>query len=253
VREDNRMPIAAVNDIEMFYEAYGQGEPLMSLHGFSGSGQQWASYVPDYRDHFQLIIPDLRGHGRSTNPSGKFTHRQAALDVFALLDHLGIERVKAIGYSSGGMTLIHMATQQPDRIKAMVLVSSTSYFPKQCREIQAQATIANLPEDRWNQFRKIHLNGDDQIRQLVGQFHDMKDSYDDMNFTSPYLSTITAKTLIIHGDRDEFFPASIPANMYDSIPHAYLWIIPNAGHDLVNGRHALEIKSLALEFLKGGW
>jgi len=237
----------------MYYEVYGQGEPLVLLHGFTGSGQQWNSYIPDYKGHFQLIIPDLRGHGRSTNSSGKFTHRQSALDVFALLGHLGIERVKAVGHSSGGMTLIHMATQQPNRIKAMVLISSTSHFPEQCREIQAQTTIANLSEDRWNHYRKIHFHGDEQIRQLIEQFHDMKDSYDDMNFTPPFLSTITAKTLIIHGDRDEFFPISIPTNMFDSIPNAYLWIIPNAGHDLVNDRHALEVKSLAFEFLKSDW
>jgi len=245
------MPIAKVNNIEMYYEVYGQGEPLVLLHGFTGSGQQWNSYIPDYKDHFKLIIIDLRGHGRSTNPSGVFTHRQAALDVFALLDHLGIERVKGFGHSSGGMTLIHMATQQPNRVEAMVLASSTSYFPKPCREIQAQTTIAALSEDRWDFYRKIHFHGDEQIKQLIEQFHNMKDSYDDMNFTSPFLSTITAKTLIIHGDRDEFFPVSIPTNMFDSIPHAYLWIIPNAKHDLASSKHASEIKSMVLEFLKG--
>lgn len=237
----------------MYYETYGQGEPLILLHGFTASGQQWNSYIPDYRNQFKLIIPDLRGHGRSTNPSGKFTHRQAAHDIFALLNHLGIERVKAVGHSSGGMTLIHMATQQPNRVEALVLISSTSYFPKSCREIQAQTTIANISENGWDMYRKIHFHGDEQIRLLIGQFHNMKDSYDDMNFTSPFLSTITAKTLIIHGDRDEFFPVSIPTNMFDSIPHAYLWIVPNAGHDLVGGKHASEIKSMAFEFLKGGW
>lgn len=245
------MPIIKVNDIEMYYEIYGQGKPLVMLHGFMGSGQLWHSYVPDYKYNFNIVIPDLRGHGRSTNPSGKFTHKQAALDVFALLDHLGIGQVKAVGISSGGMTLIHMATQQPDRVEAMVLVSSTSYFPKSCREIQAQTSLASISEDQWNFYHKIHFHGDEQIGMLIRQFHDMKDSYDDMNFTSPFLSTITAKTLIIHGDRDEFFPVSIPMNMFDSIPHAYLWIIPNARHDLAGSQHALEIKSMMFEFLRG--
>ena len=251
------MPIVKVNDIEMFYESHGEGEPLVMLHGFSQSGQVWNPFIKDFGAHFRLIVADIRGHGRSTNPSGKFTHRQSALDVYALLDRLGVERFKAIGYSSGGMTLIHMATQQPDRTEAMVLVSATSHFPRQCRELQAQTNVENTTDDRWDLLQRIHLHGDGQIRMLIGQFHDMKDSYDDMNFTPPFLSTITARTLIIHGDRDEFFPVSIPTEMYASIPHSYLWIIPNAGHDLlklpVESVHAPEIRKLTMEFLRGDW
>jgi hypothetical protein len=79
-------------------------------------------------------------------------------------------------------------------------------------------------------MRRVHKHGDEQIRALRQQFHDFKDSYDDMNFTGPYLSTITARTLIVHGDRDEFFPVSIPVEMYRSIPNAALWIVPSGGH-----------------------
>lgn len=245
------MSIAKVNNIEMYYETLGQGEPLVMLHGFCMSGEIWSLFVPDFKDHFQLVIPDLRGHGRSTNPSRRFTHRQAAPDVFALLDHLGIKRFKAIGYSSGSMILIHMATQQPNRIEAMVLISATSYFPKPCREIMAQYTFENLGKEELDYYRKVHFYGDEQIRLLVDQFHNMKDSYDDMNFTSPILSTITAETLIVHGDRDPFFPVSIPTELYNSIPNAYLWIFPNIGHDYIVSKHAPEIKHAALEFLKG--
>ncbi|TWH99978.1 3-oxoadipate enol-lactonase [Luteimonas cucumeris] len=76
-----------------------------------------------------MIVPDLRGHGRSTNPLGAFTHRQAAADVSALLERLGITRFKAIGISSGGMTLLHMATREPSQIEAMVLVGAAHHFP----------------------------------------------------------------------------------------------------------------------------
>jgi pimeloyl-ACP methyl ester carboxylesterase len=78
--------------------------------------------------------------------------------------------------------------------------------------------------------RQIHKHGDDQIRALQQQFHDFRNSYDDMNFTAPYLSTITARTLIVHGDRDQFFPTAIPQQMYQSIPNSFLWIIPRGGH-----------------------
>ena len=247
------MPKVKVNDIEMYYEVHGKGEPIVFLHGFSWSNQMWNPFIPDFKEHYQLIIPDLRGHGRSTNPSKKFTHRQSALDIFALLDHQKIERFKAVGWSSGGMTLIHMATQEPNCVEAMILVSASSHFPKECRELMAQENIDDLTEDQWNHYRSIHLHGDEQIRLWWKQFYEMKDSYDDMNFTSPYLSTITAKTLIIHGDRDGFFPVSIPVNMYNSIPNSYLWITPNAGHGLFEKIYISEIKRVALEFLSGSW
>lgn len=246
------MPKVKVYDIEMFYEVHGEGEPIVFLHGFSWSNQMWNPFIPDFKEHFQLIIPDLRGHGRSTNPSKKFTHRQAALDIYALLDHLKIERFKAVGFSAGGMILIHMATQEPTRVEAMILISATPYFPEEFR-VRAARNIDDPTEDQWNHYRSIHHHGDEQIRLWWKQFYEMKDSYDDMNFTPPYLSTITAKTLIIHGDRDGFFPVSIPVNMYNSIPNSYLWIAPNTGHLLAARLRISEIKREALEFLSGNW
>src|ERR1700731_4072346 len=111
-----------INGMQMYYVTHGQGEPLVLLHGYTGSSGDWELFLPDLAKEYHLIIPDLRGHGRSTNPSTTFTFRQAALDVFALLDHLDIDKFKAIGFSGGGNTLLHMATQQPGRVAAMALV-----------------------------------------------------------------------------------------------------------------------------------
>ncbi len=93
------------------------------------------------------MIPDLRGHGRSTNPLLEYTHRQAASDVVALLDHLGIERFKAIGISGGGNILLHLATQHPSRVVAMVLVSATSYYPEQARTFMRHYTVDKLTDE----------------------------------------------------------------------------------------------------------
>ena len=219
-----------VNGIEMYYETSGKGQPLVLLHGFNSSGATWAGLVPEFARSYQVIVPDLRGHGRSTNPAKQFTHRQSALDVFALLDALGIAQFKAMGISTGGMTLIHMATHQPSRVDAMVLIGATIYFPEQARAIMRTATVESLTPDVYDRRRQIHKHGDEQIRELQRQFHGFKDSYDDMNFTRPYLSTVSARTLIVHGDRDQFFPVEIPLEMYRSIPNALLWIIPQGGH-----------------------
>jgi pimeloyl-ACP methyl ester carboxylesterase len=244
---------AEINGIQMYYETHGEGEPLVLLHGFGGSGANWGPIVEDFADEYKLIIPDLRGHGRSTNPSNKFTHRQSALDVYALLDELEIETFRAMGISTGGMTLIHMATQQPERAEAIVLIGATIYFPEQAREIMRQVSVEGLTEKDWEARRARHKYGDDQIRALTKQFHNFKDSYDDMNFTPPYLSTIKARTFVVHGDRDIFFPVAIPMEMYRSIPNSYLWIIPNGGHVPIFGKNEETFKEKAVAFLKGDW
>src|SRR5262249_45989150 len=135
-----------LNGMDMYYEIRGEGEPLVLLHGGGGIGSNWQLIFKDPPAGYRTIVPDLRGHGPSTNPSGEFTFRQSALDVFALLDSLSIERFKAIGMSLGAKTLLHMATQQPERVEAMVLVSATPYFPKEARAIMGTVTPDNRSE-----------------------------------------------------------------------------------------------------------
>ena len=243
----------SVNGIEMYYEIRGAGEPLLLLHGGTGAGVNWTLIFKDAPAGYRLIVPDLRGHGRSTNPSGKFTFRQSALDVFAMLGHLGIEQFKAIGVSLGAKTLLHMAIQQPARVEAMVLVSATPYFPEEARAIMRQVSADNRMEAEWAQMRQWHKHGDEQIRALWKMTNAFKDSYDDMNFTPPLLSTITARTLIMHGDRDPLYPVDMAAQLYRSIPRSYLWIIPNGGHGPIFGDMASRFAEMSLAFLNGDW
>ncbi len=242
-----------INGMQMYYVLHGQGEPLVLLHGFTGSSNDWSLFFDDLAREYQLVIPDLRGHGRSTNPSKEFTFRQCALDVFALLDHLGIERFKAIGLSGGGNTLLHMATQQPDRIEAIVLVSAPSYFPEQARTLMRQFTIESRTDEDWQFMRQSHKYGDEQIRDLWMHGQAFKDSYDDMNFTAPYLSTISARTLIVYGDRDPLYPVHIALEMYAAIPHSYLWIMPNEGHSPIFFSQKMPFITAVLPFLRGDW
>ena len=238
-----------VNGIEMYVEIRGTGDPLVLLHGFGSCGKAWAAVADSLAGRYQLIVPDLRGHGRSTNPSGGFTHRQSALDVYGLLDQLGVTRFKAMGISTGGMTLLHMATQQRDRIDAMVLIGATTEFPEPARAIMRSVSADSLPPPVRQMFSLCATRGDPQVRELAGQFAGFRDSYDDMNFTAPFLGTIRARTLIVHGDRDEFFPVDIPVRMYRTIPDAALWIIPRGDHVPIFGRHLREFLQVTADFL----
>jgi pimeloyl-ACP methyl ester carboxylesterase len=221
---------AQINGMEMFYETDGSGEPLLLLHGGGGCHEDWVHAGRDqFLQEYALISPDARGHGQSTNPQKTITHRQCALDALALLDHLGIDKCKAIGLSMGGNILLHMATLQPDRIEAMVLVSATMYFPEQARAIMRQVSVENQPEAQWDTMRKRHKLGDDQIVALWEWQRGMKDSYDDMNFTPPSLATIEASSLIVYGDRDFIYPVEMAVEMYRAIPRAALWVVPNGG------------------------
>lgn len=239
-----------IHGIEMHVQELGEGAPLLLLHGFGGCGRDWQTLLGPLSAHYRLIVPDLRGHGRSTNPSGAFTHRQAATDVLAMLDRLGVTRFKAIGISSGGMTLLHMATRAPSRVEAMVLVGAAPYFPEQARKItRAAAEHGSRPADI-AYFERCAARGHDQVDEIAKQFAGFSRSYEDMNFTPPLLGTIQARTLIVHGDRDEFFPVNIPVDMHDAIPGSALWIVPQGSHVPIFGDHAREFEQVVLRFLQ---
>lgn len=237
-----------VNGVELHYEEYGAGKPLVLLHGFGGCTQNWHPFTAELSQHYRLIVVDLRGHGYSTNPENAFTHREVANDVFQLLDTLNIDRFSAMGISTGGMTLLHMATRQTQRISAMVLISATTHYPDQARAIMRRVSFRTMPLDIREMYRECAKRGDEQIRQLTTQFNAFHSDYDDMNFTAERLSAITARTLVVHGDRDAFFPVEIPVSMYRAIPNAELWIIPGGDHVPIYDA-AIPFTSTALRFL----
>jgi len=240
-----------INDIEMFYETDGTGEPLLLLHGGGGCHEDWAfAGRQEFMRDYTLILPDARGHGRSTNPQRTITRRQCAADVLALLDHLGIARCKAVGLSMGGNILLHMATMQPARIEAMVVVSATMHFPEQARAIMRQVPVENQSPQEWEAMRKRHRLGDDQIVALWEWQRSMKDSFDDMNFTPADLGQIKSATLIVYGDRDFLYPVEMAVEMYRAIPHSALWVVPNGGHGPVFLDTAAQFVETTLAFFR---
>jgi len=238
-----------INGIEMHVALRGDGEPLLLLHGGGGAGVNWKGIFDAPAEGFRFVIPDLRGHGGTTNPSGQFSIRQCARDVLAMADRLNIDRFKAIGVSLGAKTLLHVATLQPQRVTAMVVVSATPYFPEQARSAMAALTPETRSEAEWAQMRSWHRHGDDQILAIWRSMRELKDSHTDMAFTPPLLATISARTLVVHGDRDPLYPVQLAVDMYEAIPNASLWVVPGGGHGPIFGPNAAAFREAAIRFL----
>ena len=131
----------------------------------------------------------------------------------------------------------------------MVVVSATPYFPAQARAIMRQYA-GSLTAQEWERLRRVHMGGDPQIKALLASTTSFADSYDDMNFTPPLLSTIQARTMIIQGDHDPLYPIELSVEMARAIPKSRLWVIPNAGHGPVIGERWPEFLKNANAFLR---
>jgi pimeloyl-ACP methyl ester carboxylesterase len=215
-----------VNGVDLHVETHGQGEPLLWLHGMLGcAGDAVHAGRDRFAERHRIIAVDARGHGRST-PCETVTHRQHALDVIGVLDHLGVTACRAIGCSMGGNALLHLATIQPQRLDAMVVVSSVMRFPEQARAIMRAAPSA-------------------MVRALA-------DDPDDMSFTPERLAAVRARTLVVYGDRDYLYPVEIGVELYRAIPRAELWVVPGGGHGPIFTEAAEDFARATLAFFDRG-
>jgi pimeloyl-ACP methyl ester carboxylesterase len=122
------VPIANVNGIDLFYERAGSGPPLLLIHGLGSSGDDWAFQRDDFARVRTLVMPDLRGSGRSAKPAGPYSIPQFASDLWALIDSLGFADVDILGFSLGGAVAIEMALRAPGRVKKLVLCNSLANY-----------------------------------------------------------------------------------------------------------------------------
>ena len=241
-----------VNGAKIYYEEYGQGAPLILLHGFGRTASDWKAFIPELSKQYRVIAWDMRGHGRSTNPdtTNVFLHAVAAQDLLMLMDNLKIEKATVIGHSSGGIIALYVAHLQPERFEAIVPVSAQLNFSTETREfIEHNAK----PEDFYifNDGEKLH--GAEKGMQLAYQFYNFRNLTGDPNITSEQLSRIKGRTLIVHGDND-FVPVSNAWEMFNTIPNAHLFIVPNGWHMPHEGSlNSTDFTHRTLAFLNGEW
>ena len=117
---------APVNDIKVYYEVYGQGKPLILLHGaFYTIGMNWAELIPQLSKNRKVIALEMQGHGHSPFSERKLDIKTLASDVEEVMNYLKIDSADVAGYSMGGSIAYQFAVQSPKRLRKLVIISST--------------------------------------------------------------------------------------------------------------------------------
>jgi pimeloyl-ACP methyl ester carboxylesterase len=117
------MSHAEVNGLSLYYEALGDGDPLVVLHGGIGAGEQMAPLAQGLATGRRVVLVDLQGHGRSADVDRPLRPELMAGDIAALIDHLGAGQADLLGYSLGGEVALRTAIQHPERVRRLVLIS----------------------------------------------------------------------------------------------------------------------------------
>lgn len=147
-----------VNGTDIYYEIYGQGEPLVLLHG--GGSDIHVSFgkgIATLAKHYRVIAFDEQGHGKSPASDRAFGFENTARDIAAALKQLNVEKAKFIGFSNGATTGMYLAIQYPELMTKMILgsgVYSRSGAPKQFWQMMDKATIALMPQELKEAYAK---------------------------------------------------------------------------------------------------
>src|SRR6188508_1718955 len=117
---------APVNGIKVYYEVYGEGRPLVLLHGaFYTIDMNWAELIPELSKSRKVIAIEMQGHGHSPFSERELSITTLASDVEKVMDHLKIDSADIAGYSMGGSIAYQFAVQSPKRLRKLVIISST--------------------------------------------------------------------------------------------------------------------------------
>jgi pimeloyl-ACP methyl ester carboxylesterase len=239
------MPAIQINDIDMYYDRSGEGEPLLFLHGLGSSSRDWEFQKSYFSSRYQVISVDIRGHGRSEKPPGPYTIDLFARDVVELHKTLGLGPVHVVGLSMGGMIAFQLAVDQPSVVHTLTIVNSgpalivntlrlrLSFKKRECivrlfgmRKMGKVLANALLPDahqqelhrtfiDRWAENnRKAYLSS---LRALIGWS------------VADRIHNIHCPTLIVTADQD-YTPVAYKQAYADKIPSAAVAVIRHSRH-----------------------
>lgn len=249
------MPIAKLKNINLYYEIHGKGEPLLMLTDIADDIQTWQFIITNLSKHFQLILVDNRGSGRSETPDSKYCIEHFANDSIALLDFLKIPKTHVLGHGMGGFIAQEIAIQHPNRVIKLILECSAPYSSirnNQLFRIFEELIENNINKALWYKtyYHWIYSHnflGDTEFMEALIQFNinyphaqttlGFKKQIEAMsNFDSrTRLSKINAETLVIIGEEDILIRAKDADKLYQGITMAsYPVFIENCAHSIHN-------------------
>ena len=235
--------------IQIHYNHYGHGFPLVFLHGFSSNAWLWAYQASVLARKFQCVVIEARGHGLSSKPLTGYSIPEMAADDAAVLAKLGIDRAILVGNSMGGMRAMQVSLDYPDLVAGNVIISSATNLNE---TMDTEELVSSLKQD-------FEAAADDMVRRCfsaalrkerpeVGEmiksnflneeafprrvaFACLEDPAGVWQWNiSDRLQQISQPTLILAGDQDQATPVSANQFLADRIPGAELRILEGIGH-----------------------
>jgi pimeloyl-ACP methyl ester carboxylesterase len=237
---------APVNGIEMYYAVFGQGDPVLLIHGGLGHADIWASQVAEMSKTHKVIVADSRGHGRSTRTEEPYGYDLMASDYVALLDFLKIDKTALVGWSDGGIIGIDIAMSHPERLTRLYVQAANVTVDGVDPGVATDKTFGAYIEWMGEDYKKMSKTPD-QYDAFVTQISHMWESQP--NWTKEQLAKITTPTAIVAGDHDEAIKREHTDYMASVIPGAKEIILPNASHFAMLQAPEEYTKS-ALEFIE---
>lgn len=207
-----------LKDLDLYYEVYGEGEPLVLLHGNGGSMKDYYQQIPVLSKQYKVIAIDTRGHGKSKDTSRKdFTYKMFADDVKAVADHMKLDKINIVGWSDGGNTGLEFALKYPDRLNKLVAIGANA-FP--------EGVEPRLLDHFTNQMTQLNqLN----LPEMFNERRVLKIMLTEPHISKNDLNTIKNPVLIIVGDKDVIKPDHT-AFLSKQIPNAELKTYKDTSH-----------------------
>ena len=211
--------ILETRGFKMYYEIYGQGEPLLIIHGNGGSINNFLYQIPEFSKQYKVILADSRAQGKSVDKGDSLSYEMMTDDLDALLDNLHLDSCYVIGWSDGGIEGLMLAIRHPEKVKKLA-VTGANLWP------DSSAIDPFVYNWAMNYNRQLAANTSDSVKNDRKLGHLL--SYEP-HMKLEQLHTIKCPTLVIGGDHDVILPQHTML-IAQNITNSYLWIIPNSGH-----------------------
>ncbi|HEY1112068.1 MAG TPA: alpha/beta hydrolase [Chitinophagaceae bacterium] len=232
-----------VNGLKMYYEIYGQGKPLVLVHGGGSTIQtNFEKIIPLLAKNRKVIAVELQAHGRTSDRNADLTFEQDANDIATFLKNLNIGKADFLGFSNGGTTTLQIAIRHPEIVDKMILGSALAKrngVPDWFWGFMSQAKLENMPAQLKDGYKKVAA---DPNGLQVMHYRDVKRIVNFKDIPDEQIKSIKAPTLIIIGDKDVITPEHA-IELHRQIANSELAIIPG-GH----GQYIGEITTITPDF-----